>query len=183
MVVIKRYPNRKLYDTVAKQYIALDGVAELVRQGTEIKVVDHASGEDLTAFTLTQIILEQEKKRPGFLTHSFLADLIRTRGDRISALKSNLKSPVHFWSQIDEEIKMRLQRLVQAGELTEQEAGRLIEKLLSSAGAHLSDSRAEQDIEAFFARNRPPSREDLQKLTNQLDDLSKKLAEITEKDL
>ncbi len=67
MVVIKRYPNRKLYDTIAKQYITLDGVAELVRQGSEIKVVDHASGEDLTAFTLTQIILEQEKKRMGYL--------------------------------------------------------------------------------------------------------------------
>ena len=97
MVVIKRYPNRKLYDTVAKQYIALEGVAELVRQGAEIKVVDHASGEDLTALTLTQIILEQEKKRPGLLTHSFLTDLIRTRGERISALKSNLKAPLHFW--------------------------------------------------------------------------------------
>ena len=96
MVVIKRYPNRKLYDTVAKQYIALEGIAELVRQGSEIKVVDHASGEDLTAFTLTQIILEQEKKRPGLLTHSFLTDLIRTRGERISALKSNLIAPSPF---------------------------------------------------------------------------------------
>ncbi len=183
MVVIKRYPNRKLYDTAAKQYIALDGIAELVRQGAEIKVVDHASGEDLTAFTLTQIILEQEKKRPGFLTHSFLTDLIRTRGERISALRSNLKPAVHFWGQIDEEIKIRLQKLVQAGELSEKEAGRLIEKLLSSTGAHHSDSKLNQDIEAFFARNRLPSREDLQKLTNQLDDLSKKLAEIADKDL
>ncbi len=182
MVVIKRYPNRKLYDTVAKQYIALEGVAELVRQGTEIQVVDHASGEDLTAFTLTQIILEQEKKRPGFLTHSFLTDLIRTRSERISVLKSNLMGPVHFWRQIDEEIKIRLQRLVQAGELSEKEASHLIEKLLSPGVAHINESKLNQDIEAFFARNQPPSREDLQRLTDQLDDLSNKLAEITDKD-
>jgi polyhydroxyalkanoate synthesis repressor PhaR len=182
MVVIKRYPNRKLYDTGAKQYIALDGVAELIRQGAEIKVVDHASGEDLTAFTLTQIILEQEKQRPGFLTHSFLADLIRMRGERISVLKSNLMGPIHLWRQIDEEIKVRLQRLVQAGELTEKEANRLIEKLISPGVAHFNESKLNQDIEAFFARNRPPSREDLQRLNNQLDALSNKLAEMTDQD-
>jgi polyhydroxyalkanoate synthesis repressor PhaR len=182
MVVIKRYPNRKLYDTVAKQYIALDGVAELVHRGAEIKVVDHASGEDLTAFTLTQIILEQEKKRPGFLTHSFLTDLIRTRGERISSLTSNLLSPVHLWRQIDEEIKMRLQGLVEAGELAEEEANRLIEKLLSPGARHINETKLNQDIETFFARNRPPSREDLQRLTDQLDDLSNKLAEITGED-
>jgi polyhydroxyalkanoate synthesis repressor PhaR len=183
MVVIKRYPNRKLYDTTAKQYITLDGIAELVRQGSEIKVVDNASGEDLTAFTLTQIILEQEKKRDGLLTHSFLTDLIRTRGEQISALKNSLMSPVHFWRQIDEEIKARLQTLAQAGELSEKEASQLIEKLLSQAAAPHFESKLSRDIEAFFARNRLPSRDDLQRLYNQLDDLSKKLAEMTDKDL
>jgi polyhydroxyalkanoate synthesis repressor PhaR len=183
MVVIKRYPNRKLYDTTAKQYIALDGVAELVRQGSEIKVVDHASGEDLTTFTLTQIILEQEKKQQGFLPHSFLTDLIRSRGERISALMSSAKSPVHFKSQVDEEIGMRLRALVQAGELSEEEASRLSEKLLSPSAAQFHERKIYHDIEAFLTKNRPPSREDLQKLTNQLDDLSKKLAEITDKNL
>jgi polyhydroxyalkanoate synthesis repressor PhaR len=182
MVVIKRYPNRKLYDTTAKQYITLDGVAELVRQGSEIKVVDNATGEDLTAFTLTQIILEQEKKRDGLLTHSFLTDLIRTRGEQISALKNSLRSPVHFWRQADEEIKARLQTLVHAGELSEKEANHLIEKLLSHSTVPC-ESKLSRDMEDFFARNRLPSREDLQRLYNQLDDLSKKLAEITDKDL
>jgi polyhydroxyalkanoate synthesis repressor PhaR len=183
MVVIKRYPNRKLYDTHAKQYITLDGVAELVRQGSEIKVVDHASGEDLTAFTLTQIILGQEKKRDGLLTHSFLTDLIRTRGEKISALRSSLMSPIYFGRQIDEEIKARLQTLVQAGELSEKEASHLSEKLLSPKAVPMSESRLSQLIENFFARNTLPSREDIQKLDHQLDDLSKKLAEITGEDL
>jgi polyhydroxyalkanoate synthesis repressor PhaR len=183
MVVIKRYPNRKLYDTAAKQYIALEGVAELVRKGSEIKVVDHTTGEDLTALTLTQIILEQEKKRPGLLTHSFLTDLIRARGERISALRNNLKAPFHFWHQIDEEIKIRLQTLVQAGELSKNEADQLIEKLVSSAAIHNSENKTNQDSEPFFTRNKLPSREDLERLYNQLDDLSNKLAEVIDKDL
>jgi polyhydroxyalkanoate synthesis repressor PhaR len=183
MVVIKRYPNRKLYDTIAKQYISLDGVAELVRQGSEIEVVDNASGEDLTAFTLTQIILGQEKKQDGLLTHSFLMDLIRTRGERMSAFRNSLRSPLLFWRQIDEEIKERLQALVKAGELSENEANHLVEKLLSPAAIPNSESRLSPDMEAFFARNKLPSREDLQRLDNQLDELSKKLAEITGKEL
>jgi polyhydroxyalkanoate synthesis repressor PhaR len=183
MVVIKRYPNRKLYDTNAKQYITLDGVAELVRQGAEIKVVDHASGEDLTAVTLTQIILGQEKKRDGLLTHSFLTDLIRTRGERMSALKSSLRSPAHFWRLIDEEIKLRLQSLTQAGKLSENEASQLIEKLMSAEAAANGENKQGQDSGAFTLRNRLPTREDMQRLNNQLDDLSKKLAEITDKDL
>ena len=54
MLVIKRYPNRKLYDTEAKRYITLDGIAELIRQGAEVRVIDHTTDEDLTAVTLTQ---------------------------------------------------------------------------------------------------------------------------------
>ena len=68
MPIIKRYPNRKLYDTEAKKYITLDGIAELIRQGEEVVVIDHTTNEDLTAVTLTQIIFEQEKKSSGFLT-------------------------------------------------------------------------------------------------------------------
>jgi len=66
MPVIKRYPNRKLYDTQAKQYITLDRIAELIREGTDIQVIDHASGEDITALTLSQVIFEQEKRQSGF---------------------------------------------------------------------------------------------------------------------
>ena len=72
MPIIKRYPNRKLYDTDAKRYITLDGIAELIRDGAEVQVVDHTTNEDLTAVTLTQIIFEQEKRNSGFLPKSVL---------------------------------------------------------------------------------------------------------------
>ena len=70
MPVIKRYPNRKLYDTESKRYITLDGIARLIRKGEEVQVIDHTTDEDLTAVTLTQIIFEQEKKKGGFLPTS-----------------------------------------------------------------------------------------------------------------
>ena len=62
-MIIKRYPNRKLYDTEAKQYITLEGIASVIRSGQEVQVIDHVTWEDLTALTLSQIILEQEKRQ------------------------------------------------------------------------------------------------------------------------
>jgi len=87
MPVIKRYPNRKLYDTQAKQYITLDRIAELIREGSDIQVIDHASGEDITALTLSQVILEQEKRQSGFLPHSLLSNLIRAGGKQLDAIQ------------------------------------------------------------------------------------------------
>ena len=66
-ITIKRYPNRKLYNTDTKRYITLDGIAELIRDGESVQVVDHTTNEDLTSLTLSQIIFEQEKKKSGFL--------------------------------------------------------------------------------------------------------------------
>jgi len=56
MPVIKRYPNRKLYNTASKQYITLGEIAILIQQGIDVTVVDYASDEDLTSATLVQII-------------------------------------------------------------------------------------------------------------------------------
>lgn len=62
MRLIKRYSNRKLYDTTERHYVTLADVAESVRKGDEVKVTDYVSGADLTAQTLAQIIFEEEQK-------------------------------------------------------------------------------------------------------------------------
>lgn len=79
MLLIKRYLNRKLYDTQARRYITLDQIASLIRQGVDVQVIDHGSGEDLTAITLAQVIAEQEKKQSGSVPSSVLADLIASK--------------------------------------------------------------------------------------------------------
>src|ERR1700676_77846 len=63
--IIKKYANRKLYDTRTSSYITLEGIAGLVRDGHEIKVVDRESGLDLTQVTLSQIVLSEEKRGPS----------------------------------------------------------------------------------------------------------------------
>ena len=75
-LVIKRYPNRRLYNTSAGKYVNLGDVAAAVRQGREIKVVDAKSGEDLTRVILTQIIVEDAKEQPAGLPLELLRQLI-----------------------------------------------------------------------------------------------------------
>lgn len=180
MVVIKRYPNRKLYDTEAKKYITLEGIADLIREGQEIQILDHTTGEDLTALTLTQIIFEQEKKQTGFLPRSVLTGLVQAGGETLSTLRRTLASPLDLLNHVDEEIERRVHALVRRGELAEEEGRRLIDKLLSSGRSATPLPLTEAELEQMLARHGVPTREDMRKLTEQLDALAAALDTIQE---
>lgn len=179
MIVVKRYPNRKLYDTSSKRYITLDGIAELIRDGQEVQVLDHSSGEDLTAVTLTQIIFEQEKKEGGFLPRSVLTGLIQSGGLTLGSLRRTLASPLDLFRHVDQEISRRLKSLVGKGEITQEEAAHLEDLLTASdhhppGGAFASDV----EIERFLKTQDIPTQEDLQKLNQRLEELVGKLEEL-----
>jgi polyhydroxyalkanoate synthesis repressor PhaR len=96
MPVIKRYPNRKLYDTDAKRYVTLEHIAALIQANEDVLVIDHETGEDLTNLTLSQIIFEQEKRGSGLLSRSLLTNLIRTGGDTFDQVRRALIAPLHL---------------------------------------------------------------------------------------
>ena len=176
MPVIKRYPNRKLYDTEAKRYITLDGIAELIREGEEVQVVDHTSDEDLTAVTLTQIIFEQEKRNSGFLPKSVLTGLVRAGGDTLNVLRRNLNSPLELLKHVDEEIEKRLQTLVERGEMAKEEALGLSEKLMAAGQEKSKEMMAgQQRLERLLSMRGVPSREEVEVLTSQIETLSAKI--------
>lgn len=76
-ILIKRYENRKLYDTSRSVYVTLDEITGMIREGKEIKVVDAKTNEDLTKNTLALIILEQERDKKNLLPLSFMYQLIK----------------------------------------------------------------------------------------------------------
>jgi polyhydroxyalkanoate synthesis repressor PhaR len=75
-IVIRKYPNRRLYDTSARKYVNLDDLAALIRGGAEVQVLDAKTGEDLTRVILTQIIVEDAKGQPTGLPLDLLRQLI-----------------------------------------------------------------------------------------------------------
>lgn len=82
-VIVKRYQNRKLYDTLNSTYVTLQDIGCIIRRGDDVKIVDNKSKEDLTTITLTQIIFEEEKKNKNSLPLNALKRIIRGGGDAI----------------------------------------------------------------------------------------------------
>src|ERR1051326_441374 len=108
-VVIKKYPNRRLYDTASRRYVNLDDLAALVRGGTEVQVVDARTGEDLTRIVLTQIIVEDAKDQPGGLPLELLRQLIMAfdRAGR-EFIMWYLKSAFNAYGKVQEAVETRL---------------------------------------------------------------------------
>jgi polyhydroxyalkanoate synthesis repressor PhaR len=179
MPIIKRYPNRKLYNTAAKRYITLDGIAELIRQGEDVQVVDHATGEDLTALTLSQVVFEQQKKHAGFLPQTLLAGLIRTGGDTLSMLRRGLFVTSGLGGYVDEVIERRISRLVRRGAFSPEEGGELLLKLLRAEHGGAEVARpGEERVARILAEQGVPTREDLEQIEARLDALAAKLEEM-----
>jgi polyhydroxyalkanoate synthesis repressor PhaR len=84
--LIKRYANRKMYDTRASRYVTLDGIADLVRSGDEVHIVDNGTGEDLTALMFAQIIFEEEKRKSGLLELPVLRWIIQRGGATVQEI-------------------------------------------------------------------------------------------------
>jgi polyhydroxyalkanoate synthesis repressor PhaR len=92
--VIKRYANRKLYDTQHSRYVTLDQIAEMIRNGDDIKIIDNKTKEDLTSVTLAQIIFEEEKKQRSFLPLQAMRNIIQTGGESIHQLVASAQKRV-----------------------------------------------------------------------------------------
>ena len=84
-VIIKKYANRRLYNTQTSSYVTLDHLAAMVKDGTEFEVQDARTGEDITRSVLTQIIFEEEAKGQSLLPIKFLRQLIRFYGDSLQS--------------------------------------------------------------------------------------------------
>ena len=101
--LIKKYANRKLYDTRTSKYVTLEGIGELVRDGHEIKVVDRDNGSDLTPVILSQIVLSHEKSGPSRLVDAG-GDAIHERGQ---ALLDYVRKTLNVPSELRTEVERR----------------------------------------------------------------------------
>jgi polyhydroxyalkanoate synthesis repressor PhaR len=114
-ITIKKYSNRRLYDSANKRYVTLEDIALLIREGSEIKVIDSQSGDDISKVILIQVILESEKNKEDILPVSFLHMLIKY-GNKVAKdffenyflmmfqpynyVKDNYKKNINMWRQM-----------------------------------------------------------------------------------
>ena len=121
--VIKKYPNRRLYDTEISSYITLEEVRQLVVDGEEFEVRDAKSGEDLTRSVLLQIISEQEQDGEPILSTQLLSQIIRFYGDSLQGFMGNyLERSMQMFLEQQGQLRNQL-----GGQLPEQRVAALAE--------------------------------------------------------
>jgi polyhydroxyalkanoate synthesis repressor PhaR len=112
VVVVKKYANRRLYNTESSSYITLDTLADMVRQGRDFVVYDAKSGEDITRGVLTQIIVEEEAKQgQNLLPTAFLRQLIGFYGDQMQGLVPKyLEQAMGAFAQQQEQVRETMKK-------------------------------------------------------------------------
>jgi polyhydroxyalkanoate synthesis repressor PhaR len=202
--VIKRYTNRKLYDTVESRYVTLDEIALMIKEGVEVRIVDNRTKEDLTSVTLAQIIFEEEKKR-NRMPLTVLREIIRHPGESLTGFIQKEVTP--RVASIREEAEQRLDKLLRRDEKHEEGTAEQAapppaeQQPTEEASANASggpadilkasqraleewqrriDERVKHVVENL-AGNLPAMGRDMQLLTQRLEELEKKLDELEKK--
>lgn len=113
--IIKKYPNRRLYDTELSKYVALVDLRKLIHDGVEFKVIDSKSGEDISRSILIQIITEQEAGNEALFSTEMLTEIIRNYDEAIhDVFQSYLDQSMHAFTEQQQFIQERMDELVGA---------------------------------------------------------------------
>ncbi|GIV65743.1 MAG: polyhydroxyalkanoate synthesis regulator DNA-binding domain-containing protein [Chloroflexota bacterium] len=169
MLHIKRYSNRKLYDTDNRRYITLPEIAKYLREGEEVQVIDHDSGVDLTTLVMLQALFSAEKRLGGWLPTSPFGKWLDFGEKNLPALLASLFGRDQFDQLVNREISYRLEQLVNAGNLSPEEAAWVGSLLLKPAPQPVRSEMPQpparhEALETLLA--------DLERLSTILDELS-----------
>jgi polyhydroxyalkanoate synthesis repressor PhaR len=166
--LVKRYGNRKLYDTSESRYVTLDEIGRWVKAGEDVKIVENDTGEDLTAVTFAQIILEEERRKSGLLSLTMLREIIQHGGAALTqGLTATVDRGMEAIRSVPERATRRVQELAQVadrlGELqqvVDETVRRSVERVTALPAFQKEMRRIERSIralEARIARLRPAS--------------------------
>lgn len=172
--VVKRYANRKLYDTTTSRYVALDDIAALIRSGEEVEVTDNETGADLTAVTLAQIILEEERRRKSISALPLLRELVRYGGDALAGVNRGIEA----LGEIRELAEKRVSELV--SEASSRPA--ILEDVLNSSRRRMENlqRRIDESIKQSIERLRayPGIRAEVERLESGIREIENRIRKL-----
>jgi polyhydroxyalkanoate synthesis repressor PhaR len=137
--IVKRYQNRKLYDTSASRYVTLDDIANLIQSGDDVNIIDNRTQDDLTAVTLAQIIFEQEKKNKSLLPLPALKDIIHSGGGTlVQFFQKSLEPAVSSISHARDEAERYIDKIIKKGDDSIDEVRSFIDEKVKSTFENVS---------------------------------------------
>ncbi len=174
--LIKRYPNRKLYDTGQKRYISLREIGDLVSGGEEVSILENDTGEDITARTLSQIIMERERKNSGSLPETLLTGLVQAGSEPATRASRALLYTLGLGSLVDAELERRIDLLVEQNELSLLEGKKLLMKLMQAGQYEVKRTSVENAIHRQLAELGVPTRQEMVSLLVQVEELNEAIS-------
>lgn len=154
--LVKRYGNRKLYDTSESRYVTLDEIGRWVKAGEDVKILENDTGEDLTAVTFAQIILEEERKKTGLLSLPVLRQLIQHGEAALQNLAATVDRGMEAILTVPERARDRVQELAQVadrlGALQTEVVRRSVEMMTSVPAVQKELTRIERTLRALETR-------------------------------
>ena len=176
MIIVKRYSNRKLYDTQKKKYIVLNDIQNMLQSGFEIRVINNDTGEDITSKTMAEIIAGAERNQNGFLSQEFLSSLIRIGQNRVVGIRQAFHLSTIINRLVDQEISRRLVTLSEKGRISEAEQEHIRELLVASTAGDVMPSHViDEYFQSLLQEAKIPSRLDFDRLQDELDQLNAQL--------
>ncbi len=182
MHLIKRYKNRKLYDTKEKSYVTLHGIATLLRDGAEVKVVDNATKKEITSKVLAQVLADAERQEGGAVSGGALVELLRRGRSAVGdAVKKSSTAISQAASLIEEGYAGRVEKLRQAGEISEREARKILDVLRKTArdNRKVVSARLDGAVKSALRRLDVPTRADIDALSMKVSELENHLKKKT----
>jgi polyhydroxyalkanoate synthesis repressor PhaR len=181
-VVIKKYANRRLYNTQTSSYVTLDHLSQMVKEGTEFEVHDARTGEDITRSVLTQIIFEEEGKGQNLLPIKFLRQLIRFYGDSLQAfVPGYLDLSMESFTKNQDAMKTRVAEAFGGGtsalEAMTRQNLQMFERAMKMFSPFTMPGAANEDAPKPAGEN-PKSGEDINALKSEIEAMRKQLAEL-----
>jgi polyhydroxyalkanoate synthesis repressor PhaR len=189
-VVIKKYANRRLYNTQSSSYVTLDHLALMVKEGTEFEVRDARTGDDITRSVLTQIIFEEEAKGQNLLPIKFLRQLIRFYGDSLQAfVPGYLDMSMDSFTKNQEAMRNRIAEAFGGGSqvienMTRQNLA-MFERAMKMFSpfqmpGQMPGMRGDDDAPRAngSAEAKPPKSEEISDLKSEIEAMRKQLAEL-----
>src|SRR4030081_1853237 len=187
--VIKRYTNRKLYDTVESRYVTLDEIAQMIKGGAEVKVLDNRTKEDLTSVTLAQIIFEEEKKRSQ-MPLGVLREIIRHGGEAVavfyqdkvgSKLTERIEEMKNRTEALRENIEQKVRGVTSLLRGSEEKGSSPVKEVLAAGQTAVEELRAKVDQsvkQALDSFGGGAMAQEIDKLQRKIEALEKKVEQI-----
>ena len=181
-VIIKKYANRRLYNTQTSSYVTLDHLAAMVKDGTEFEVQDARTGEDITRSVLTQIIFEEEAKGQSLLPIKFLRQLIRFYGDSLQAfVPGYLDMSMDGFTKNQGAMRDRIAEALGGGNQMVENLTRQNLQMFENAMAMFTPFGAAKGGEAKTAAKPQQSSDEVADLKEEMEAMRRQLAELSQR--